>query len=161
MQAHRVHTGCVQVVRQLHRSLHLHVGLEDAAAEQCLFVGLPCLGLDSSLHPALGNVGGDGAAPAHVPAVARPVHHGVRLLRAPIQAPHTIRKPLLQGVQRVAAHGVEPPHLRCVQFLRHVHVIRLQVHVDGPYHAWDRVSDLGIGRLRVQKFRLDAHYMQT
>jgi hypothetical protein len=47
MQAHRVHTGCVQVVRQPCRRLHLHVGLEDAGAEQCLVVGLPRLGLDS------------------------------------------------------------------------------------------------------------------
>ena len=31
-------TGCVQVMRQLHRRLHLHVGLEDAAAKRCLVV---------------------------------------------------------------------------------------------------------------------------
>ncbi len=102
MQPHTVHTSCAQVVHQLHRRLHLHVGLEDAAAEQCLVVGLPRLGLDSRLHPALGDVGGDGAAPAHGPVGARPVHHGVRLLRAPIQAkgavraPHAKRKLLLQ-----------------------------------------------------------------
>jgi hypothetical protein len=94
-------------------------------------------------------------------------HHGVRILSAPIQAkgavsaPHANRKHLLQGVQRVAAHGVEPLHLRFVQFMRPVHVIRLQVHVDGPDHAWDRVSDLGIRCLQVQQLRLDAQYMQT
>ncbi len=48
MQAHRVHTGCVQVVRQLYRRLHLYVGLEDAAAERCLVVGLLRLGLDAA-----------------------------------------------------------------------------------------------------------------
>jgi hypothetical protein len=61
--AHAGHTGLVQVVRQLDRRLHLrvHVGLEDAAAERCLVVGLLRLGLDGSLHPALGDVRGDGA----------------------------------------------------------------------------------------------------
>jgi len=45
------------------------------------------------------------------------------------------RKLLLQGVQRVAALGVEPLHLSSVQGGRPVHVIRLQVHVDGHDHA--------------------------
>jgi hypothetical protein len=80
MPPYTVHTGCVQVLRQLYRRLHLHVGLEDAAAKRCLVVGR--LGLDSRLHLALGDVGGDGAAPAHVFVGARPVHHGVWLLRA-------------------------------------------------------------------------------
>ncbi len=93
MQAHRVHAGCVQVVRQLHRRLQLHVGLEDAAAKQCLIVGLPRLGLDSRLHPALGDVGGDGAAPAHDFVGARPMHHGVWLLSAPIKAKGAVRAP--------------------------------------------------------------------
>ena len=95
MQAHKVHTGCVQVVRQLHRRLHLHVGLEDAAAERCLVVGLPRLGLDSShgLHMALGDAGGDGAAPVNDFIGARPVHHGVWLLRATIQAKGAVRAP--------------------------------------------------------------------
>ncbi len=112
-----VHTGFVQVVRQLYRRLHLHVGLEDAAAERGLVVGLLRLGLDGRLHPALGDVGGDGAGPAHGSPVARSVHHGVtvRLLRAPKKAKgavcelHAKRKllRLLQGRQRVAAHGIE------------------------------------------------------
>jgi hypothetical protein len=77
------HTGHVQVVCQLDCHIHLHGGLEDAAAEQCLVVGLLRLGLDGRLHPALGDVRGDGAGPAHGSPVARPVHHGVLLLRAP------------------------------------------------------------------------------
>ncbi len=80
MQAHRVHTCCVQVMSQLYCRLHLHVGLEDAAAKRCLVVGLPCLGLDSSLQLALGDVGRDGAALAHCTVVSRPVHHGVWLI---------------------------------------------------------------------------------
>ncbi len=44
MQAHRVHTCCVHVVCQLYRLLHLHVGLEDAAAERSqLIVGFMIL----------------------------------------------------------------------------------------------------------------------
>ncbi len=39
--ANSVHTGFVQVQLQLHRSLHLHVVLEEAASERGLFVGLP------------------------------------------------------------------------------------------------------------------------
>ncbi len=70
-----------------------HVGLEDAAAERCLVAGLPRIGLDSRLHPALGDVGGDGAAPAHGFVGVRPVHHGVLLLRAPIQAKNAVRAP--------------------------------------------------------------------
>ena len=63
-------------------------------------------------HPALGDVGGYGAGPAHGSPVARPVHHGVRLLRAPKKAKgavrelHAKRKLLLQGRQCVAAHDV-------------------------------------------------------
>ena len=60
MQTRPVHTGLVQVVRQLYHRLHLHVGLEDAAADLGLVVGLLRLGLDSCLHPALGDVRGDG-----------------------------------------------------------------------------------------------------
>jgi hypothetical protein len=37
---HAGQAGHVQVVRQLYGRLHLHVGLEDAAAERCLTVGL-------------------------------------------------------------------------------------------------------------------------
>ena len=42
--ANWVLTGLVQVTLHLHRRLHLHVVLEDAAATQGLFVGLLCLG---------------------------------------------------------------------------------------------------------------------
>ncbi len=61
-----------------------------------LVVGLLRLGLDGSLfslHPALGDVCGDGAAPAHCPVLAHPVYHGVRLLRAPIKAKARRRVP--------------------------------------------------------------------
>ncbi len=133
-----------------------------------LVVGLPCLGLDSRLHPALGDVGGDGAAPAHGFVGARQMHHGVRLLRAPIQAkgavraPHAKRKLLLQGVQHVAALGVEPLHLRFVQGSHPVHVIRLQVHVDGHDHALYWVSDLGeIGCLALPASKTIQTYMHT
>ncbi len=61
-------------MRQLDRRLHLHVGLEDAAAELCFVVGLFRLGLDGRLHPALGDVRGDGAGPAHGSPIAHPVH---------------------------------------------------------------------------------------
>jgi hypothetical protein len=84
--AHAGHTGLIQVVRKLYRRLHLHVGLEDAAAERCLVVGLLRLGLDCRLHPALGDVRGDGAGPAYGSPVARSVHHGVLLLRTPKDA---------------------------------------------------------------------------
>ena len=62
MQTHVVHTGLVQVVRQLYRRLHLHVGLEDAAADRGLVVGLLRLALDrrgrrdGRLHPDLQTV---------------------------------------------------------------------------------------------------------
>jgi hypothetical protein len=93
----------------------------------------------------------------------------VRLLRAPKQAKGAVRalhykwKRLLQGCQRVAAHGVEPADLRCAQGLRPVHVIRLQVLVDGHDHSRDRVSDLGfrVGLRKAPRFRPDAHFMQN
>ncbi len=62
-------------MHQLYRSLHLHVGLEEAATKRCLVVGLLRLGLGGSLHQALGDVRGDGAAQAHGSLVARPVLH--------------------------------------------------------------------------------------
>ena len=40
----------VQVPLHLHRRLHLHVVLEEAAAERGLVVGLPRRGLDGRLH---------------------------------------------------------------------------------------------------------------
>ncbi len=46
MQMHTVHTGFVQVVRQLYRRLHLHVGLEDAAAD---YIQAKCT-LDTDLN---------------------------------------------------------------------------------------------------------------
>ena len=47
--ANSVHTCFVQVPLQLHRRLHLHVVLEEAAAERGLVVGLPQRGLDAEL----------------------------------------------------------------------------------------------------------------
>ena len=94
-------TCLVQVQRQLDHSLHLHVVLEEAAAERGLFVGLARLGLDGRLVPGL---------------VVRPVRHQVRLLAAeegakgPVTVPasvrHAVRKHPLHW-QHVAAHGVE------------------------------------------------------
>ena len=59
--ANSVHTGFgfVQVPLQLHRRLHLHVVLEDAAAERGLVVGLPSPGLDGRFHLGLRHAGGD------------------------------------------------------------------------------------------------------
>ena len=54
-----VQTCFVQVPLQLHRSLHLHVVLEDAAAKRGLVVGLPSQGLDGRFHPGLRHAGGD------------------------------------------------------------------------------------------------------
>jgi hypothetical protein len=48
-----VQTSFVQVLRQLHGRLHVHVVLQEAPAKQGLVVGLPRLGLDGRLHPAL------------------------------------------------------------------------------------------------------------
>ena len=66
----------------LHRRLHLHVVLEEAAAELGLVVGLLGLGLDGRLHPGLRHCGGDDADAPHGFVVVRPVRHRVRLLRA-------------------------------------------------------------------------------
>ena len=81
-----VHTCFVQVPLQLHRRLHLHVVLEDAAAERGLVVGLPSRGLqvDDRLgfHPGLRHAGGDDPDAPHGFVVSRPVRHGVRLFRA-------------------------------------------------------------------------------
>ena len=75
-----MHTGFVQVPLHLHRRLHLHVVLEEAAAERGLIVGLLRLGLDGRLHPGLRHCGGDDADAPHGLAVVRPVRHRVRLL---------------------------------------------------------------------------------
>jgi hypothetical protein len=101
--------------RQLHRRLHLHVVLEEAAAERGL-VGLPRRGLDGSLHPALRHGGGDDPDAPHGCVVVCPVRHRVLLLRAksgakrPVLPPDAVRKHPLEVLQpeRVAAHGVEP-----------------------------------------------------
>ena len=53
------HTGFVEVPLHLHRRLHLHVVLEEAAAEHGLVVGLLGLGLDGRLHTGLRHSGGD------------------------------------------------------------------------------------------------------
>ena len=52
-------TGFVpgQVPLHLHGRLHLHVVLEEAAAERGLVIGLPRRGLDSRLHPGLRHCG--------------------------------------------------------------------------------------------------------
>ena len=51
--ANYVHTGFVQVPLHLHRSLHLHVVLEEAAAELLVgvVVGLPSPGLGLDGRP--------------------------------------------------------------------------------------------------------------
>ncbi len=56
--ANLLHTGFVQVQLHLHRRLHLHVVLEEAAAKRGLVVGLLCLGLDGRLHPGRLHPGG-------------------------------------------------------------------------------------------------------
>jgi len=78
--ANLLHTGFVQVPLHLHRRLHLHVVLEEAAAERGLVVGLLRLGLDGRLHPGLRHCGGDDADAPHGLVVVRPVRHRVRLL---------------------------------------------------------------------------------
>ncbi len=80
--ANSLHTGFVQVPLHLHRRLHLHVVLEESAAERGLVVGLLRLGLDCQLHPGLRHCGGDDADVPHGFVVVRPVRHRVRLLSA-------------------------------------------------------------------------------
>ena len=81
---HAGQTGFVQVVRQLDRRLHLHVVLEEAAAERGLVVqvGLARLGLDGRLVPGLRHLRRHGPDAAHGGVVIRPVRHRVRLLAA-------------------------------------------------------------------------------
>jgi hypothetical protein len=110
--ANSVHTGFVQVSLQLQSCLHLHVVLEEAAAQQGLVIGLPRRGLDGRLHPALcyGHGGGDDPDAPHGCVIVRPVRHRVRLLRAkpgakrPVLRPDAVRKHPLEVLQRVAAH---------------------------------------------------------
>ena len=80
IDANWVHTGLVQVTLHLHRRLHLHVVLEDAAAKRGLVVGLLRLGLDGRLHPGLRHCGGDDPDAPHCFVVIRPVRHRVWLL---------------------------------------------------------------------------------
>ena len=118
-----MHTGFVQVPLQLHRRLHLHVVLEEAAAERGLVVGLPRRGLDGRLHPGLRRGGGDDPDAPHGCEVVRPVRHRVRLLRAkpgakrPVLGRDAVREHPLEVLQRVAAQGVEPPEFRRAQGL--------------------------------------------
>ena len=99
-----VHTCFVQVPLQLHRRLHLHVVLEDAAAERGLVVGLASRGLDGRFHPGLRHAGGDDPDAPHGFVVFRPVRQGVRLFRAepgakrPVLGPHAVRKHPLEGL---------------------------------------------------------------
>ena len=109
-------TCLVQVPRQLDRRLHLHVVLEEAAAERGLVVGLARLGLDGRLVPRLRHLRRHGPDAAHHGVVVRPVRHRVRLLAAeegakgPVLVRHAraVREHLLEALQRVAAQGVEP-----------------------------------------------------
>ena len=107
-------TCLVQVPRQLDRRLHLHVVLEEAAAERGLVVGLARLGLDGRLVPGLRHLRRHGPAAAHGGVVVRPVRHRVRLLAAeegakgPVLVRYPVREHLLEALQRVAAQGVEP-----------------------------------------------------
>jgi len=86
-----VHTGFVQVPLQLHRHLHLHVVLEEAAAERGLVVGLPRLG----------------RARGHAATVLISLRHA------------------------------QPEGLGPVT----VHVVRVQVRVEGPDDGPERVAD--------------------
>ena len=100
--------------RHLDRRLHLHVVLEEAAAERGLVVGLARLGLDGRLVPRLRHLRRHGPDAAHHGVVVRPVRHRVRLLAAeegakgPVLVRYPVREHLLEALQRVAAQGVEP-----------------------------------------------------
>jgi hypothetical protein len=115
---------------QLHRRLHLHVVLEEAATERDLVVGLPRRGLDGRLHPGLRHGGGDDPDTPHSCVVVLPVRHRVRLLRAKPGAKRTVfgpdatRKHQLEVLQCVAAHGIEPLDFRHAQGNGSVHVVR-------------------------------------
>jgi len=142
-----VQTSFVQVPRQLHRRLHVHVVLQEAPAERGLVVGLPRLGLHGRLHPALRRLRRHGPAAAHSDVVVRPVRHRVRLLRAPpgpkipVLERDAVRKHPLEGLQRAAAHGVEALDFQNRQVRGPVHVIRLQVLLDAPNDGPERVLD--------------------
>ena len=104
--------------RHLDRRLHLHVVLEEAAAERGLVVGLPRLGLDGRLVPALRHLRRHGPDAAHGGVVVRPVRRRVWLLAAeggaegPVLVRHAVQnlKHPLEAFQRVVtsvAHGVD------------------------------------------------------
>ena len=63
--ANLARTCLVQVPRQLDRRLHLHVVLEEAAAERGVVVGLARLGLDGRLVPGLRHLRRHGPDAAH------------------------------------------------------------------------------------------------
>ncbi len=125
-------TCLVQVPRQLNRRLHLHVVLEEAAAERGVVVGLARLGLDGLLVPGLRHLRRHGPAAAHGGVVVRPVRHRVWLLAAeegpdgPVLVRHAVRKNPLEALKRVAAHSVAPPDLQHGQGL----VARLKLEFD-------------------------------
>ena len=60
-----VQTCLIQVPRHLDRRLHLHVVLEEAAAERGVVVGLARLGLDGRLVPGLRHLRRHGPDAAH------------------------------------------------------------------------------------------------
>ena len=68
-------TCLVQVQRQLDHRLHLHVVLEEAAAERGLVVGRVLFGLDGLLVPGLRHLRRHGLDAAHGGVVVRPVRH--------------------------------------------------------------------------------------
>ncbi len=86
-------TWFIQVPRQLHCHLHLHVVLEDAAAKRGLVVGLARRDLDGRLHQGLCHAGGHDADAAHGGVVVRPVHHRVRLFRVKPGAKQPVLEP--------------------------------------------------------------------
>jgi hypothetical protein len=113
--ANSVHTSFVQVPLQLHHHLHLHVVLEEAAAERGLVVGLPRRGLDGSLsefrptgpgwHAA---AGAQGLGPVHV------VRVQVRV-EGPDDGPEQVADPVAQvltisGPEPEAASPAPPSH---------------------------------------------------
>ena len=119
-----VHTCFVQVPLQLHRRLHLHVVLEDAAAERGLVVGLASRGLDGRFHPGLRHAGGDDPDAPHGFVVFRPVRHGVRLFRAEPGAGETSRNETSERIE-----GLGP-----------VHMVRVKVRVERPDDGRERVA---------------------
>ena len=71
--------------------------------------------------------------------------------KRPVLGPHAVRKHPLEGLQRVAAHGVEPLDFGHAQGLgpASVHVVRVQVRVEGPTgnDGQEGVSALAVSRV--------------